>query len=171
VTLRARTTELVRRRPKTTIGALVAVLALAALAVFVVHALRNRGLGIPAELVPPAWEQFKTSAGHRTHVEEHHIACKECHNYESEGFKNPGVAPCAKCHQKETAHTHDFDAKVGGDCLTCHAFAPTATPTCISCHANAQGPQAAIAGVHATTACTDCHTPHGRRTAPAVTRS
>src|SRR5581483_8766911 len=56
-------------------------------AVFMVRViLRSHHATVPPELVPPEWEQFKTSAGHRKHVDEQGLACKECHDYEKVGF-------------------------------------------------------------------------------------
>ena len=67
--------------------------------------------GIPPEMVPASWEEFRTSLGHRQHVGKDGVACKDCHDYEREGFKNPGAAPCQRCHSKESGRHHGS----GGD--------------------------------------------------------
>ena len=132
----------------------------AAIAAFVVFFL-PRATGVPAHLVPPSWVEYRESAGHKSHVGRDDVACKDCHAYEKEGFKNPGTGPCVKCHDKQAAHAHKGGAEKKTDCLTCHAFAPNVvTPTCISCHAQAEGTLASIVQ-HKTTACAGCHKPHG----------
>ena len=79
-----------------TIGLLVVVIAAAAIAFFVLRA--RLPSPPPPELVPPAWAVFRTSAGHRAHVGKPGIECKSCHDFERDGFKNPGSAPCVGCH-------------------------------------------------------------------------
>src|SRR5580692_10214134 len=75
---------------------------------------------VPPAMVPASWAQFRTSLGHTTHVDSAKASCSGCHDFEREGFKNPGVAPCAKCHANEVAHAHPGDAQDKTDCLTCH---------------------------------------------------
>ncbi len=127
-------------------------------------------------MVPARWEQFRTSPGHREHVGKQGIECKSCHDYEKDGFVNPGLAPCAKCHVTETTVAHHGNATLKTDCLTCHVFAPDQkAPTCISCHAAGPGlvglagfagasadggSHVAAVSVHATTDCSSCHNPH-----------
>jgi hypothetical protein len=116
--------------------------------------------GVPPELVPTSWNEYRTSPGHRTHVDGGKAACKDCHDYTRDGFKNPGSAPCARCHAKEASHMHAGDAAKKTECLTCHVFSPNTTPpTCIGCHAVAEGPLAAV-HVHATADCASCHHVH-----------
>jgi hypothetical protein len=149
----------VRRRVRF-VGAVIAgALALAAVVAFFLHVRRQRPPGVPPELVPPAWEQLKTSEGHRVHVEDHGVPCGDCHDYARAGFVNPGPGPCAKCHAKQAARTHAGDTELHTDCLTCHAFTSKPTPTCMSCHTKAHGAAKAIV-VHAGVACTDCHRVH-----------
>ena len=116
--------------------------------------------GVPPELVPASWNEFRTSPGHRSHVDGGKAACKDCHDYARDGFKNPGSTPCLRCHANEAAHMHAGDAQNKTVCLTCHVFAPDkAPPTCIGCHAVAEGPLAAV-HVHATADCAACHRAH-----------
>jgi hypothetical protein len=118
--------------------------------------------GVPAESVPAAWAAYRTSLGHTEHVGQNKVTCKDCHDYEREGFKNPGPAPCARCHAKEAARFLAGNVTKMTDCLTCHAFAPAQKiPTCIGCHAEPEGRFAAIKTTHATTDCVQCHSPHG----------
>ncbi len=117
--------------------------------------------GIPPEMVPAAWAQYRTTLGHTQHVGQGNMVCKDCHDYEREGFKNPGVAPCARCHAKEAGRFHAGNDTTKTDCLTCHVFKPNAeAPKCIGGQAAPEGHFAAIKG-HATTECTQCHSPHG----------
>ena len=139
---------------------LVSVCVLAAGAIGFVVKRAETPAGPPAELVPSAWSEYRTSLGHTQHVGKASIECKNCHDYEREGFVNPGVAPCARCHEKEAHHSHHGDDATKTDCLTCHEFAPKKqTPTCIDCHSEAQGSMAAIK-THAKAECTACHRPH-----------
>lgn len=138
----------------------IAVLVLvAAVVAFLVHLeSTRRGPFVPKD-VPPEWQDFKTGQGHRVHVEERGVACKECHDYERDGFVRPDVATCNRCHEKQAAHEHLGDDATKTDCLTCHSFAPKAAPTCISCHSETHGKSAAI-GTHSTADCTKCHDVH-----------
>jgi hypothetical protein len=134
---------------------------------------RMEAQGVPAHLVPASWASYRTSAGHAAHVGKKDVACRDCHAYEAEGFQNPGIAPCKRCHVPESTHAHgggsDRDDATG--CTTCHAFAPNKkAPTCIGCHETSTGHLMAI-GVHATTACAECHMPHGQATAASTTRA
>ncbi|MGO8994601.1 MAG: hypothetical protein ACLQVI_14895 [Polyangiaceae bacterium] len=118
--------------------------------------------GVPAETVPASWAEYRTSLGHTQHVGKENLTCKSCHDYERDGFKNPGPAPCVACHAKEGAKLHAGGVTKMTDCLTCHAFAPEQKiPTCISCHTEPAGRFAAITSTHATTDCVQCHSPHG----------
>ena len=131
--------------------ALVGVALVAAVIVAIVIRARSEAPGVPSELVPPSWESFRTSAGHKIHVGKDGLACKNCHDYEREGFKNPGSAVCVRCHTKEGAHAHVGNSEKKTECLTCHEFAPgREPPRCISCHAEPEGKHAAIV-THATT--------------------
>jgi Cytochrome c3 len=111
--------------------------------------------------VPAAWAQFRTSPGHQTHVAKADIACGACHNFERDGFKNPGTDVCRNCHAKEAAVAHRGGAGTAATpCLSCHAFAPDLPkPTCIGCHAKAQGESLAVVR-HATLECAQCHKVH-----------
>jgi hypothetical protein len=79
-----------------------AALALALIVAIIVHFVRRPPPvpGVPAALVPASWNEYRTSSGHQTHVNKAGLQCKECHAYETNGFKDPGTAPCAKCHEK-----------------------------------------------------------------------
>jgi hypothetical protein len=113
-------------------------------------------------IVPAAWAEYRTSLGHTQHVGRANVECKDCHDYARDGFKNPGPAPCARCHAKEAARLLAGGVTKMTDCLTCHAFAPAqVVPTCIGCHAEPEGRFAAIKTTHATTDCVQCHSPHG----------
>jgi hypothetical protein len=153
-------------------GRIVAASVALALAVFgaalaaLVRAWPARVPGVPPELVPASWEQYRTSAGHVAHVGSGKAACRDCHDVEHRGFENPGAAPCARCHAQEATHTHNGHAghtDGGSDatgCLTCHPFAPDVEPpTCIGCHAKVEG-HAASVKVHATADCLACHRVH-----------
>ncbi len=141
-------------------AALVVALAVAVACALLV--IRYRGPSdVPPAMVPASWALYRTSLGHITHVDSAKVTCSGCHDFEREGFKNPGVAPCAKCHADEVARAHPGDVQDKTDCLTCHAFAPNRpTPKCISCHAAPHGPLAAVT-MHATTECAECHKLHG----------
>jgi hypothetical protein len=107
--------------------------------------------------VPATWEQFRTSAGHKTHLTDGKTQCSDCHDFNKNGFKNPGTAVCAKCHAKEAAGAHHGPTTGSGACLTCHTFAPGGTvQTCIDCHQSPQGNLAAVVH-HATVDCSTCH--------------
>ncbi|MEO8875121.1 MAG: hypothetical protein ABI461_05995, partial [Polyangiaceae bacterium] len=86
--------------------------------------------------------------------------CDDCHDIDTNGFKNPGTAVCEKCHAQEAAGAHHGPATGSGECLTCHTFAPGApeagVQTCIDCHRSPQGSLAAVVH-HATVDCTTCH--------------
>ena len=81
----------------------------------------------PPQIVPAAWAEYRASAGHRAHVGREDVVCGDCHAYEKEGFVNPGSAPCRRCHDAEAKHGHGGVETERSDCLTCHAFAPSAT--------------------------------------------
>ncbi|MGD0680392.1 MAG: hypothetical protein ABSC94_33895 [Polyangiaceae bacterium] len=117
--------------------------------------------GVIPSMVPAAWAEFRTSPGHQLHVGRLKLDCGACHDFERDGFKNPGTSVCKNCHAKETALAHRGGS--GNDatgCLTCHAFAPgRPAPTCIGCHAQRHGEAAAITQ-HATIDCATCHRVH-----------
>lgn len=140
--------------------ALLGVALLIAIVAGLVLSYRGPSNVVPA-MVPASWAQYRTSLGHTTHVDSAKVTCSGCHDIERDGFTNPGVSSCAKCHAAEVARPHHGNAQVATDCLTCHVFAPDKEPPkCISCHANSEGPLAAIA-MHATTECSECHKLHG----------
>src|ERR1017187_6415460 len=110
------------RRRVLTIGAIGAAIALALVVALIVKK-THRSAEIPPNLIPSSWNEVRNSPGHAQHVEKRGIACTECHDYERDGFKNPGSAPCAQCHKKESSHSHAGDVAMKTDCTTCHAFA------------------------------------------------
>jgi hypothetical protein len=113
--------------------------------------------GVPPDLVPASWEQYRMTPGHQTHVAGGKAECRDCHDFERDGFKNPGTAVCAKCHAKDMASAHHRASPSSTDCLSCHTFAlGRSDPTCIGCHANVEGKLPAIVQ-HATLDCDTCH--------------
>ncbi len=74
--------------------------------------------------MPASWAEYRTSLGHVQHVGQSNVTCKDCHDYERDGFKVPGPAACARCHAKEGARLLAGNVTKMSDCLTCHAFAP-----------------------------------------------
>jgi hypothetical protein len=113
--------------------------------------------GVPPDLVPASWAQYRLTPGHQTHVGGGKAECHDCHDFERDGFKNPGTAVCAKCHSKDLGGAHHRDSSTSTGCLSCHAFALGRTePTCISCHASPEGDLSAIVQ-HATVDCEMCH--------------
>ncbi|MGD0528730.1 MAG: hypothetical protein ABSE49_26575 [Polyangiaceae bacterium] len=113
--------------------------------------------GVPPELVPASWAEYRLTPGHQTHVGGEKAECHDCHDFERDGFKNPGTAVCAKCHAGVAASPHHRGPSSATGCLTCHAFALGQTePTCIGCHASTQGGLPAIVQ-HATIDCATCH--------------
>ena len=117
--------------------------------------------GVPPQLVPAAWAQYRTSPGHAFHVSQGKAECRDCHDVERDGFKSPGTDVCKKCHVKESARAHQGGPGLAAtSCLTCHQFAPgLPAPTCIGCHAKPEGDLSAVVQ-HATAECTKCHRPH-----------
>ncbi len=115
---------------------------------------------LPA-MVPASWAEYRTSPGHREHVERDHVPCRACHRSEQDGFRDPGTAGCAACHAKESSVMHrGGTGPEATGCLTCHAFAPGApAPGCIGCHAKPHGPFQAVVQ-HASTDCAQCHRVH-----------
>lgn len=116
---------------------------------------------VPPGLVPPTWTEVRLSPGHRAHVERAKIACGSCHDFERDGFKNPGTGVCARCHAKEVSFAHrGGPGAEATSCLSCHAFAPDRPePKCIDCHARGQDGAAAIVQ-HAAADCARCHRVH-----------
>ncbi len=146
-----------RRAFVTTAVAAIALLG-ATLAIFLA-ALPRGGTVLPSN-VPSSWSEFRTSPGHKAHVGRDKVTCRDCHDYEHEGFKSPGAAVCVRCHDKEGAHAHKSIPGKTIDCLTCHTFSPSVQPPkCIECHREAQGDFAAVAQ-HRTTDCSECHRTH-----------
>ncbi len=113
--------------------------------------------GLP-DFVPASWTQFRTSGGHEAHVGHGKIECRDCHDFERDGFKNAGAFVCAKCHGQDLSAAHHRDLVAPAtNCLSCHMFAPgQVEKTCIGCHDKPQGSFAAIA-VHAKIDCAKCH--------------
>ncbi|MGA3121885.1 MAG: hypothetical protein ABSF69_14050 [Polyangiaceae bacterium] len=121
---------------------------------------RHTVKSVAPDFVPASWAQTRTTPGHRTHVGGAKAECRDCHDFERDGFKNPGTAVCTKCHTRETGVAHHGSPSRSTDCLTCHAFAiGAAEPTCIGCHAGPEGRLPAIVQ-HATVDCTACHRLH-----------
>src|ERR1700733_15145135 len=100
---------LVKSRKFQLIGALAIALTLV-IAGIVLYWRAHRVAPVPPNLIPSSWEVARTSPGHTEHVGKLGLACKECHDYEKDGFKNPGSGPCTSCHQKQTSHSHQGDA-------------------------------------------------------------
>ncbi len=48
--------------------------------------------GVPPQLVPAAWAEYRKSPGHVVHVDEGTIACAACHDFERDGSVDPGPA-------------------------------------------------------------------------------
>jgi len=140
------------------VWALVAAVVVVAVCVAAFVKLRPRGpKGVPPDLVPASWAQFRLTPGHETHLDRGKVECRSCHDFERDGFKNPGTAVCNDCHAKQTGVAHHGPPSSSTDCLTCHAFELGRTePTCISCHAKPEGNLAAIVQ-HAKIDCADCH--------------
>jgi hypothetical protein len=147
------------RRARTALAGLSAIALAGALAIAAVLALRSGGSpGVPPELVPASWARYRTSVGHEAHLATGKVACRDCHDYERppndadpndqgaarSGFRDPGSAPCGRCHEKQAAHGHAGGAEKVA-CTECHVFGPDrATPTCKGCHAQDQpGPERA----------------------------
>jgi hypothetical protein len=119
--------------------------------------------GVPPELVPASWQQYRTSLGHSAHLKQDNVACKDCHDFERQGFKSPGSGVCARCHERASRQAHPDAAGQKLDCLRCHTFAPDhKDATCMDCHATVQGTRAEI-HEHGSTDCSDCHTMHAER--------
>jgi hypothetical protein len=117
----------------------------------------HRPKGVPPDMVPASWDQYRSTPGHQVHVTGEKAECHDCHDFERDGFKNPGTAVCQSCHLKDMGGPHHRDVSSKTECLTCHAFALGRTdPTCISCHANAEESLPAIVQ-HATIDCAICH--------------
>lgn len=113
--------------------------------------------------VPNQWQAARTTPGHTAHLgkafEGRTIACNDCHE-EKEGFKSPGVTPCAKCHAENAKTHHQGSKEKPTTCLTCHAFSAAdggKAPSCTDCHS---GEHANPAHKTAGASCTSCHAPH-----------
>ncbi len=138
-----------------------AAVVLAACTVLLVKLWPRAPPGVPPDLVPASWAQYRSSPGHVAHVGHATVGCRDCHAIERDGFKNPGVSVCAACHAKEsTLGHHGGQGRAATDCLTCHVFSPArSAPTCLSCHAAPEGALPAVVQ-HATVDCTKCHRLH-----------
>ena len=156
-----------------------AAVVLAACTVLLVKLWPRAPPGVPPDLVPASWAQYRSSPGHVAHVGHATVGCRDCHAIERDGFKNPGASVCATCHAKEsTLGHHGGQGTAATDCLTCHVFSPArSAPTCLSCHSAPEGALPAVVQ-HATVGdCTKCHRlytrahPSSRPTARAATTS
>lgn len=153
--------------------ALVALIAAIALAV-TFAAIRMRTAPVtPTQLVPPTWEQARTSPMHAAHVERGKIACNECHTTGFGGQQKPNEAACTKCHEAAAKKAHHGSDASPTKCVTCHAFgAGKQGATCVECH-GAKGKDAGSAEgagraahelarhVSKEAACLACHDVHG----------
>jgi predicted CXXCH cytochrome family protein len=156
-----------RRRVVSTLVA--ALVVLAAAVAGVVAVVPRSPPGVRPELVPASWAAYRTSEGHTKHLSDGRATCADCHDFQKEGFKHPGTAPCARCHGRHVDHGHPGPGApdAGPDparkpigCLECHTFKPgQQSPTCMTCHVKAQGLSAEI-HEHGTTDCASCHTMH-----------
>jgi hypothetical protein len=148
------------KRRSLVVALIAAACVIAAAVAGIIARLQHGPPGVPPKMVPAAWAEYRTSLGHTRHQDK--VTCTDCHDYEREGFKNPGVAPCGRCHAKEAGRFHTGSDTKKTDCLTCHVFGPKQEPPkCIGCHAEPEGHFAAIT-THATTECSKCHSPHGQ---------
>lgn len=138
-------------------SAALAIVVLVAAVAGLVSYLKNRPAGVPPQVVPASWAQFRTAPMHVAHLKSGKAACKDCHDFEREGFKDPGTDVCNKCHAKETAHPHQTVS-----CTSCHEFKPNVeAPTCMTCHEKPQGKRPAVAAhMHEKADCKSCHTMH-----------
>jgi hypothetical protein len=153
------------------VGGLAAAVVIAAACVLLLVELWPHGpKGGPPDLVPASWAQYRLTPGHQTHVGGEKAECHDCHDFERDGFKNPGTAICAKCHDKELSFAHHgAPGSRVTDCLSCHMFAPgKVTLTCIGCHDKPQGNAPAIVQ-HATADCSQCHQSKEARSVVAAT--
>jgi hypothetical protein len=140
-------------------GLAVAVVLIVACVVAFVELRPHGPPAVPPDLahVPASWAQYRATPGHLTHVGGGKAECRDCHDFERDGFKNPGTAVCKKCHAHEAAGAHHGAASGSPECLSCHTFAlGSAVQTCIHCHQSLQASQAAIVQ-HATADCSTCH--------------
>ena len=112
------------------------------LAFGVVHLLELRAATeppTPEAFVQAAWEIYRRAPGHRVHVAEQGLACKQCHSTEhGQRFDEPSPEVCSDCHEAESDIEHSqvgLDARgkrsaaaepasTISDCLTCHGFGP-----------------------------------------------
>src|SRR4051812_620138 len=85
-------------------------------ALFAIRRIPHTPPGIPPDLVPPSWAEYRTSLGHREHVGKGSIVCNDCHTQVGAGFHKPEVDVCTHCHAKEAGQTHRGGAKPT-DCL------------------------------------------------------
>lgn len=124
-------------------------------------------------IVPESYHRASVTGGHVAHVGAHApdggvIACRDCHEVDVRGFKEPGLGACRSCHEHNAGFHHGGDAGLadGGalTCLSCHPFwvregdPPVTNWVCLNCHAQPQGQKRAIE-VHEA-ACFYCHVPH-----------
>jgi predicted CXXCH cytochrome family protein len=130
--------------------------------------------GTPAAHVPRSWRDVRDSDGHRAHVADEQLACRECHTVSDAAAKGPDEAAitpftpptsatCSRCHeQRSEIHASPFLA-LAGDCLDCHGFGAeriVRPAGCMRCHAEPTGFATPAIGLHARAECTDCHRPH-----------
>jgi hypothetical protein len=149
------------RTARRVLAGLAAAIAVVAACIAALVALWPHGpKGVPPDLVPASWAQYRLTPGHQTHVGGQKAECHDCHDFERDGFKNPGTEVCKKCHAKEAGVAHHGAPSSSPACLTCHAFELGRTePTCIGCHASAEGNLPAVVQ-HATVDCAQCHHLH-----------
>jgi hypothetical protein len=156
--------------------ALLALLALLALAIAAGIAACNGGGDDGRRLepanVPRAWREVRDSAGHRVHVAEANVPCRDCHGDVPRGggfapaFTAPPADLCERCHPAIPTPLHPPDpigmAQPPG-CQDCHGFGADLSvrpASCMRCHDRSQGLHTAAVGAHADQPCGDCHRAH-----------
>src|SRR5262249_18829806 len=65
------------------LGTVLLALFVGGVGVYVGRVLSRRPPGVPAELVPPNWAEFRASAGHEKHLAQPNVVCKDCHDFEA----------------------------------------------------------------------------------------
>lgn len=130
----------------------------------VVAACGNGRAERPADHVPAVWRTVRDSAGHRAHVEDANVPCRDCHG--ESGFTAPPADLCGRCHGEVATPLHPTDPigiAATPACQDCHGFGTdlAVRPTsCMRCHEQAQGLHVAAVGAHADQPCGDCHRAH-----------